>query len=462
MLMRRLPLLKKPAPPKVITPRTKPSTKDKDTQISPSFETLLKKPLTSGTKKKKENKTVAKLSSNKVSSKKVSSGKTHPSTSRKKSSSFAGGNVSQTSVPTKKGKKSNVIYNVHITVYDRWRDINSQYLKETAWEDCIVCSGLSRVCTVFNVLKCGRIHVSKLLFALHTLKILVTRDEMYEALQLMNVDVLGTLNFSEFLEIVNQTSPFSETEGFQNTLWAFRKIRKDMVAVDDLSLVLANLEVNLCCETIQQALKCTHINKNMCLNFKDFLLAVRELQRSPAEEAFQTEYAVMDRRPFQDVTGLVSADSRWRRRYQSYCDDEISIPTSLYFSGQPCSHTYSDLTQLQRKVSCQFDQKILKNVKMDEEHDITEMKNLQSDIADQKVPSAASSIEQEEGNNKEFDTIEVNKERTDVADQESTNAEHDFMEEKKPSSDIADQNIPSVENADGDDKTSVITEEERS
>lgn len=63
------------------------------------------------------------------------------------------------------------------------------------FSDCIVCSGLSRICTVFNVMKCGRVPVSKLLFVLHTLKILVTRDEMYCALQLMNVDGMWSRGF---------------------------------------------------------------------------------------------------------------------------------------------------------------------------------------------------------------------------------------------------------------------------
>ncbi|XP_063158126.1 uncharacterized protein LOC134496321 [Candoia aspera] len=199
--------------------------------------------------------------------------------------------------------------------------------------------------------------------------------------------------------------------------------------------------------------------ENKCLNFKDFLLTVRELQRNSAEEAFPTEYAILERRPFQDVTGLVSADSRWRRKYQNYFDDEVFVPPSLYPSGHPCSHKYSDLTELEEKVSCQFDQNIWKNVKADEDYDIAELKNLLSDIADQKMSNPASSVEHEEEKSKESDIIEVKK--TDIADQENTSTEQALMEEKEPRSDIADQNIPSVDNADGEDKGHDITEEER-
>ncbi|KAK9396842.1 hypothetical protein NXF25_020203 [Crotalus adamanteus] len=447
---------RKPPPPKVTTPKTSPQTKDKDTQITTSFETLLKRPLVSVEKKKKEkNKPVPK-----GPSKQASPSKTRPSPSRRKSVSSSGSHVSR-SMPTKKSKKPNVIYNVHITVYDRGRDINTQFIKDTAWEDCIVCSGLSRICTVFNVLKCGRVPVSKLLFVLHTLKILVTRDEMYCALQLMNVDVLGTLNFSDFLEVVNKTSPFAQTEGFQNILWAFRKIKKDMVCIDDLRLILENLEVNLTCETIHDALKCTRINKNRLLNFKEFILAVRELQKHPAEEVFPSEYALLERKPFQDVTGLVGADSRWRRKYQSYFDSETSESTTPYFSGLTSSSTYSDFDEVHRKVSCPFEQSILKDEQADEDHKITIVKILQSDTADQKVPGTASSVDHEESNAKESDNVEAKKSVTDVPVIESTSAEPepDLTEEKKDISDTPDQNIPPVDNAEDKDKEQDIVEE---
>ncbi|KAL7977058.1 hypothetical protein Chor_009007 [Crotalus horridus] len=438
MLMRRLTPLRKPPPPKVTTPKTSPQTKDKDTQITTSFETLLKRPLVSVEKKKKEkNKPVPK-----GPSKQASPSKTRPSPSRRKSVSSS-------------GRKPNVIYNVHITVYDRGRDINTQFIKDTAWE------GLSRICAVFNVLKCGRVPVSKLLFVLHTLKILVTRDEMYCALQLMNVDVLGTLNFSDFLEVVNKTSPFAQTEGFQNILWAFRKIKKDMVCIDDLRLILENLEVNLTCETIHDALKCTRINKNRLLNFKEFILAVRELQKHPAEEVFPSEYALLERKPFQDVTGLVGADSRWRRKYQSYFDSETSESTTPYFSGLTSSSTYSDFDEVHRKVSCPFEQTILKDEQADEDHKITIVKILQSDAADQKVPGTASSVDHEESNAKESDNVEAKKSVTDVPVIESTSAEPepDLTEEKKDISDTPDQNIPPVDNAEDKDKEQDIVEE---
>ncbi|XP_058038672.1 interaptin-like [Ahaetulla prasina] len=441
MLMRRLTPLRKPAPPKVVIPKTITQTKDKDTQITTSFETLLRKPLASVEKKKKESKTktAPKVSSNKAAS------KTRRSPSRRKSTSSSGSQVSR-STPAKKSRKPNVVYNVHITVYDRGREINTPFIKDTTWEDCIVCSGLSRICTVFNVLKCGRVPVSKLLFVLHTLKILVTRDEMYCALQLMNVDVLGTVNFSDFLEVVNKTSPFSQSEGFQNTLWAFKKIKKDMVCVDDLRLILENLEVNLTCETMHDALKCTRINKNRLLNFREFLLAVKELQKRPDEEVFPSEYALLERKPFQDVTGLVGADSRWRRKYQSYFDTDISDSTTPYFSGQSSSAAYSDFADLHRKVSCSLDQSFFKDAQSDEDKKITIVKILQSDIADQKEPCTISSVDHDEGNTKESDNMEMKKSTTDIAVIEGTSAEHDLMEEKKSIHDTPDQNIPPEQN----------------
>lgn len=43
----------------------------------------------------------------------------------------------------------------------------------------------------------------------------------------------------------------------------------------------------------------------------------------------QNEYATMRKKPFQDVAELVNAESRWRKRYQSYFDEEMAASTSL-------------------------------------------------------------------------------------------------------------------------------------
>lgn len=167
----------------------------------------------------------------------------------------------------------------------------------------------------------------------------------------------------------------------------------------------------------------------------------------------------MERKPFQDVSGLVGADSRWRRNYQSYFDSETTESTTPYFSGLSSSPTYSDFAELHRNVSCPFDQSILKNAQADEDRKITIVQILQSDIADQKVPGTASPVDHEESNTKEPDNVEAKKSVTDVPVIETTNAEPDLTEEKKDISDTPDQNIPPVDNAEDKDKEQDIVEE---
>ncbi|KAL8175848.1 UNVERIFIED_CONTAM: hypothetical protein K2H54_010372 [Gekko kuhli] len=53
---------------------------------------------------------------------------------------------------------------------------------------------MGRACSVFGMIKYGRIHASNLLLALHTLGILVTSEEMHHVLRLINVD--GNLEIS--------------------------------------------------------------------------------------------------------------------------------------------------------------------------------------------------------------------------------------------------------------------------
>ncbi|XP_060138060.1 uncharacterized protein LOC132593095 [Zootoca vivipara] len=158
------------------------------------------------------------------------------------------------------------------------------------------------------------IHTSDLLLTLHTLGILVTNAEMRRTLKQVKVTASGTLDFSEFLEVVNNTSPFTDTEDFQSILWIFKKINRGMVAVDDLETVLIGLGVNLNNEEIQQALGCTQV-RNGKVDILSFLQTAWGLQRGLGEEGFQNECDAIDANPFHDVTELVNADTRWRKKY---------------------------------------------------------------------------------------------------------------------------------------------------
>ncbi|KAH0626931.1 hypothetical protein JD844_002234 [Phrynosoma platyrhinos] len=86
-------------------------------------------------------------------------------------------------------RKPNVTYNLYINVCDdKWKHFDPGLMKESSWEENVMCSGLAKACTVFRNIKSGRIHVSKLRPALHTLEVLVTSDEMYQTLKSITVD----------------------------------------------------------------------------------------------------------------------------------------------------------------------------------------------------------------------------------------------------------------------------------
>ncbi|XP_044302930.1 uncharacterized protein LOC123031728 [Varanus komodoensis] len=411
MLMRRLPLLVRKPPQRVFIPKAKPPVDDKATQISPSFERLPKRPPLLAKKEKKENKVITQISPSKTRPPKLHK--------RRSSNCNCRSAAAQPSLTLKKGRKPNVIYNLYITVCDRWSEIDPLHIKRTSWEDCAMCSGLSRACTVFSTLKAERIHLSKLLQVLRTLGILVTSDEMHQALQFVNVDGSGTLNFYEFLKVLDKTSPFAETEAFQNTLRVFKKIKNGTVTVDELKPVLTDLGVNLSSENIQQTLGCVHINKNGKVDLLEFLLASRKLQSSLEEEAFQDEYTTSGRRPFQDVVALVNAESRWRRKYQSYLDEEIPSSTSLLaLQACPGSHEKSSLAQPQKSVSWNSDQEILSTVSHDEEggdkgHDFKEAKKSHSGIIDQRNPSVVPSLHTAEEEGKDHNIMEKEKSQSD-------------------------------------------------
>ncbi|XP_060112627.1 uncharacterized protein LOC132584742 [Heteronotia binoei] len=163
------------------------------------------------------------------------------------------------------------------------------------------------------------------------LGILVTSEEMHCILHLVSVDGHGSLNFCQFLEAVNTSSPFAETDAFQNTLQAFRKMKKGTVTVEELEPILHYLGITLSSEILQQTLGRTKVNKNGKFDISDFLLAAKELQRSldDEEEALLYEYATSKRSPFQDVSDLVDAEYRRRRKYWDCFDEEMPVHTCL-------------------------------------------------------------------------------------------------------------------------------------
>ncbi|KAH0626929.1 hypothetical protein JD844_002232 [Phrynosoma platyrhinos] len=214
-------------------------------------------------------------------------------------------------------------------------------------------------------------------------------------------------------------------QAFQNTLRAFKQMKNGTVGVDELKSVLTDLEVYMSSEEIQQTLDHTRLNKNKKVDLSEFLMAARDLQKRLGEEDLQIEYSAMERRPFQDVAELINVESRWRRKYQGYFDEDTSSATSLFpLLALPSSDENIALPPPQKTISSKTNlsdsQTASNNVegeKGETEHDITGMKKSQPDITD------PSNVEGGEGNqditvapNSQSDATEEKHERHDDAE----------------------------------------------
>ncbi|CAM5178549.1 unnamed protein product [Eretmochelys imbricata] len=238
--------------------------------ITPSFEAMLKQRAASRRKKKSADKGY---------------GRTRPQRSTGPSPSYPKQHFSQAS------RRSKVLNNLYMNLYE-------EVGEDEPWAVQRV-EGLPKARFVFNTIRNGRIHVNDLLLTLHTLGILVTSTEMRNVLKTIDIDANGNLSFTDFLEALDETSPFAQTEAFQNTYQAFRKMRKGLIAVDDLQPALSSMGIGLSFEMLQEALKHVYVNRSVTpcalsthhlehwqsspprdrqLNILDFLMAMSDLE----------------------------------------------------------------------------------------------------------------------------------------------------------------------------------------
>ncbi|CAM4703989.1 unnamed protein product [Lepidochelys olivacea] len=239
-------------------------------KITPSFEAMLKQRAASRRKKKSADKGY---------------GQTRPQRSTGPSPSYPKQHFSQAS------RRSKVLNNLYMNLYE-------EVGEDEPWAVQRV-EGLPKARFVFNTIRNGRIHVNDLLLTLHMLGILVTSTEMRNVLKTIDIDANGNLSFTDFLEALDETSPFAQTEAFQNTYQAFRKMRKGLIAVDDLQPALSSMGIGLSFETLQEAVKHVYVNRSVTpcafsthhlehgqsspprdrqLNILDFLMAMSDLE----------------------------------------------------------------------------------------------------------------------------------------------------------------------------------------
>ncbi|KAJ6611821.1 hypothetical protein lerEdw1_015201 [Lerista edwardsae] len=433
-----MPRLKTPAPKS----ETKSATTESGTQISRSFERLMKKPPPPLNKKKKgKYKTVSKIASSDTSScfskesrrrksgvdrilKKKSQDIDRFSRSQKKCTALERVSRSQTKLT-----KPEVIYNFYVNICDCCREVDPCVdYPPCNWKECEPCAGLFKACAVFSTLDCGRICVSDLLMTLHTLGILVTHSEMQQTLQCIRMDGNGMVDFSEFLEVVNQTSPFAETDALQNALRAFRKIKKGLVPVRDLESVLENLGVELPYADLRQILKSPRVCKVDKVDLSNFFMAAKELDSLiEDEEVCPADCTIWERKPFQDVSNLVSANARWRRKYDS-CDEDICGPWTCPDDDIATDREPERLSWIPIAVSTVSSEDTGLRTPSITIIEITPP----ADDADQGESDAAP-VHTEEAEHKEGDIVEVMKPPADEANQEKPKTEsiHNIEAEKK-------------------------------
>ncbi|KAL8175941.1 UNVERIFIED_CONTAM: hypothetical protein K2H54_015273 [Gekko kuhli] len=244
------------------------------------------------------------------------------------------------------GRRSKALYNLYTTFCDEEEEADPGFLQGA--EGSPAASGLSRACTVFSVLKKGRINVSNLLLTLHTMGILVARADMHQALKCIAVDERGNLNFLEFLNVVSLTTPFAGTKALQKAQEVFRKLKKDMVAVEDLEPTLACLGVTMSPMIIKQALGRVQTTWDGKVNISDFLSTVRGLQSCCDKASYREEYPTLNWRSFGDANDVGYSELRWRRKCS--LDREIfapRIPMVTFCSAEEAIA----FTELQRQKS---------------------------------------------------------------------------------------------------------------
>nr|XP_020653629.1 uncharacterized protein LOC110081351 isoform X3 [Pogona vitticeps] len=235
-------------------------------------------------------------------------------------------------------RRSKVLYNLYTTFCDEGEQ----------FDPCLVpgAKGLSRACTIFSAIKKGRINANHLLLTLHTLGILMAGTEMHEALRCVPVDARGNLDFVDFLDIVNCILPYTETEALRNAQKIFRRIKRDMVYVEDLETILASLGVSLDSKIIELALGCIQITWDGRLNISEFLRAVRG---SLSHHKELDEYTSLAMRPYQDFTHFGDSESSWRGKWSTLNREMPPGHTDLFTFHNP--HKEVDLAQLQKEAT---------------------------------------------------------------------------------------------------------------
>ncbi|KYO46522.1 EF-hand calcium-binding domain-containing protein 3 isoform D [Alligator mississippiensis] len=315
-------LMEQASPVSCIKRRQVPKT-DKATEITPSFEMMLKRAALS--KKKKS----------------MSKGFSRTRQKKRKAASTS----PRQSFP-KAHRKSKVLYNLYMNLYDEVGEMEAWTMQKA--------EGLPKACFIFSAIRNGEINVNDLLLTLHTLGILVTSEEMREALKDVDIDINGNLNFSNFLDVLNETSSFTLTETFQVIHRAFSKMRNGMIAVADLHPTLISLVVDLTFEKLQEAMAQVYVNKEGRVNISDFVMALSDLEHHYEDVDFMNAYDTLKPRKHQDEFDTDNRKEKSRRRTR-FSQDIYSLPKANGRESVKSSDQKSSVQFFQEKRLSRFD-----------------------------------------------------------------------------------------------------------
>ncbi|GAB1296952.1 Predicted gene 11639 [Apodemus speciosus] len=133
----------------------------------------------------------------------------------------------------------------------------------------------------------GKINVNDMPMVLHTLKISMSDSEMRQALRAVEADVNEMLDFTEFLKVMNDTSPSTAQDPeFQNVLNMFSKVKSGRVATADVASVLESMNIPVTPEMLKDVMQHAHEDNTPkeehdyhTMDIGDIIFTLDELQR---------------------------------------------------------------------------------------------------------------------------------------------------------------------------------------
>ncbi|CAM5128388.1 unnamed protein product, partial [Natator depressus] len=131
---------------------------------------------------------------------------------------------------------------------------------------------------IVSKIKADNIEVGELRCTLQTMGIPFSDEEFQEALQKVELEKDGMVNFNRFMMALANTRRFSEFSVLKDAIAALSKIEGDKVAVSEVLSYVKNMGIHLSDREFQQALKLVSVDANGKVYIKDF---IEVLTKSP-------------------------------------------------------------------------------------------------------------------------------------------------------------------------------------